>query len=356
MRTYRGIPWGIRRETYPWRYTQAGPGTHPSIHMGTYTQAAIGEGIRYQCHMIHMGIRISISIPHGMHTDAGIGGVACACTRPGGWMGWEGECGKEWEGVGKGPPIGTFRGLGDGNGHRGGGRWGGLDGQADSSFPLPVPYSFPISPFSPPHRPFSLPVLPSLFPIPGSPFPIRSLFSSRNPHVFPPGPAFVPPFTRFHTHFPTRVSLSVCASVPRHPCVCIMICPYTPGYALADLGGSMCTPGCAVGSASRYAIACTVACSRMPFRVHAFPDGFPHATACIRPCPPRCTHKCTYGRLPRCRPGHISRCAYGRKPGCALGRILRHPHGHIPTLRPGCTHISVPICRHASWCIGPYAR
>ena len=215
-----------------------------------------------------------------------------------------------------------------------------------SILPSPSPF-FPSCPtLSVPYSRLSIPY----------PFPIRSLFSSRNPHVFPPGPAFVPPFTRFHTHFPTRVSLSVCASVPRHPCVCIMICPYTPGYALADLGGSMCTPGCAVGSASRYAIACTVACSRMPFRVHAFPDGFPHATACIRPCPPRCTHKCTYGRTPGCTPGHISRCAYGRKPGCALGRILRHPHGHIPTLRPGCTHISVPICRHASWCIGPYAR
>ena len=97
-----------------------------------------------------------------------------------------------------------------------------------SILPSPSPF-FPSCPtLSVPYSRLSVPY----------PFPIRSLFSSRNPHVFPPGPAFVPPFTRFHTHFPTRVSLSVCASVPRHPCVCIMICPYTPGYALADLGGS----------------------------------------------------------------------------------------------------------------------
>lgn len=145
-------------------------------------------------------------------------------------MGWEGECGKEWEGVGKGPPIGTFRGLGDGNGGIKRDRWRDRDGQADSSFPLPVPYSFLFL-----HSPLSIALFPSPYPcflsIPFliffTLFPIRSLFcpsrslsSPRHSHIFPPGPASVPPFTCFHTAFPTWICLSVCTSVPRYPCVC----------------------------------------------------------------------------------------------------------------------------------------
>ena len=213
--------------------------------------------------------------------------------------------------------------------------------------PLPIalfPFlSYPLCSLFPALRSLSVPY----------PFPIFIQESPRFPtwaRIRAPLHPFPYPFS--HQGVPVRLCFRAKAPLRMHHDMPIYtrICPCGPGWI------PVCTPGCAVGSASRYAIACTVACSRMPFGMHAFPDGFPHATACIRPCPPRCTHKCTYGRTPGCTPGHISRCAYGRKPGCALGRILRHPHGHIPTLRPGCTHISVPICRHASWCIGPYAR
>ena len=90
----------------------------------------------------------------------------------------------------------------------------GLDGQADSSFPLPrslfVPYSSIL-----PSPSYFLPSLLSLFPA------LCSLFV---PYSFPIS-------TQISPHFPTWIYLSVCTSVPRHPCACARMDPSRHRYA-----------------------------------------------------------------------------------------------------------------------------
>ena len=220
-----------------------------------------------------------------------------------------------------------------------------------------VPYLFPLCSLSVPYS-----------------FLICSPSSPRYPHIFPPGPVSVPPFPRFHTRLPTWIYLSVCTSVPRHPCVCtqmhqcastpVPICtlihPYIPWWIPICMPGwaSLPTPWCTPVYTIVYAWVPTWMPSHIP----------PCASTPAHPGVHISVHMDVPldvrmgmgpGVFPSVHMGvHLDVCL-GICLGVRLGvRIDAHidTYGCRPALPPGCTHISVPICRPAPRSIRPYAR
>lgn len=228
-----------------------------------------------------------------------------------------GKSGKEWE---RGLPSALFGGEGISGKANGGwerGAW--TDRRTVPSLPL-VPYSFPISPFSPPHRPFSLLHTPISYPLCSLFSPLCSLsvpysfpiFTQISPH-FPTYAricAHISPFPYPSSHLDIPVRLYFRAKTPlcmrQDAPVCLHTCAHmhidTPIYTLVDpyVYAWMDIP------THTLVHTCVHGCLRLG--VHM--DAFPHTTVYIRPGSPGCTHRCTYGRTPGCRPGHIPRCMY----------------------------------------------
>ena len=147
-------------------------------------------------------------------------------------------------------------------------------------------------------------------------------FSHLCPHLCLPFPVSIPVFPPGYT----------CPSVPfrQDAPMCLHTCAHmhtdTPIYTLVDphMYAWMGIP------AHTLVHTCVHDC----LRLGAHMDAFPHTIACIRPCPPWCTHKCTYGRTPGCIHRHGSRCIPKHMHRCTSGCLP----GYLPWCAPGCTY------------------